>query len=251
VKNMMKRTIQVLFVLALLTGVCLADEPKVLIRGQRVIPVGSMCVLDARDSVSDSDQPLQWEVMAPADFSILTADKGPRLDVFGFFLVDKPGTYRIAVTAFGTVGGKLRGKTSVYEVTTNGAPTPGPGPGPNPPPPPPPPTPALVGNVWATAVFDVNAMTMDMAVLNLGADIRKAAKENNIFYRVLYSDDPQITEKNLTRYFSGDPVKNIPATKLPAIVIQDSTGKVVPDERAIEMKDQASVANLFKQLRGK
>lgn len=147
----------------------LADEPKVVLKGAKTAPVGGAVMIDARDSKSDADQPLQWSAVEPEDLAIGTFDQKSREAVVGIVTLPRAGRYVIAVTAIGSVDKRLKAHTRLWTVTADGAvptpepPPPAPGPTPNPTPTPGPDTPmAKVARDFANGVLEAYATSWEV-----------------------------------------------------------------------------------------
>jgi hypothetical protein len=219
-----------------------AVEPKAALSGPASAKVKTDFFLRFAGTVAD--KVYLFQAYGPVDSQIDILYDRKSQPSYGVCSTSRPGSYLFVAVAYGapaSATAEPQWAFAAWMVTvTETDPTP---PGPTPPPVPPvPPAPILVGKVWATAVFDLDAATMDLSPLMLGPEIRQAARENQIYYLVRYSNDPVLAANNLTPHLKG--------VKLPVVIVQNEAGHVVTDPPR-ELRDQASIVAYFKSLRGK
>jgi hypothetical protein len=143
--------------------------PKAIVRAPKSVAVGGTVLLDATGSVSDADQPLQWQAIDPDDLDLVALDKGGRPGVVAAFTAAERREYVVGVTACGhDAKGRVVVDTRVVRVMPGGpAPTPeptppGPGPTPGPTPTPGPETPmAKVARDFVNGVLEAYAASWE------------------------------------------------------------------------------------------
>jgi outer membrane biosynthesis protein TonB len=125
--------------------------------------------------------------------------------------------------------------------TPTPAPTPAPTPVPTPPPEPPPaPAPVPVtGKLWVSYVVDAAKVTPAQAAVRTDAGLRKALAAKDVAWRTYQSDQAEIDALKLRPWLDR-------AGGLPAVVIQDSTGKVLD---AVPAKDASAVVDAVSKWR--
>ncbi len=218
--------------LSLFASAVMADTPVAKIKGPSAASIGATVVLDARASVSD--KPLRWRV-EPEDAVLLTLDQSGREGVVAMLLDVRPGVYRFVLIARGTPPGaaELDADATVHTVTVGQPdPTPIPPNPPGPPPAPPSPTPPapVAGPLHVSLVLDLDQITPEQARLREAPKARAYFDTAQTTYRTYAHDSPDAIRLNL--------VAKAEATGLPAVLIQDQTGKILWSGRAPPTEDE-------------
>lgn len=228
-------------------------EPVAKLAGPDTAQIGQTVLLDARDSVTDANQPVIWKILAVrgAVPALETADKDGRTGVIAWFTVAQPGQYLVAVVAVGSATEKDKPtrplvdfaiKTiTIVDPNPPVPPTPvPPGPQPNPTPPVPPgpaPTP-LNGSIFVTALYDLNDVTPTYRFLREDATIGPTLKGIDSIWHAWDSNLP----------FARSTYGNVVGTKpLPLLVIHQGAKLI---EAIPCPKSAAEVIAEVKRIRG-
>ncbi len=154
-----------------------------------------------------------------------------------------PGA-QITVFAISLVDGKLS-DFSQCNITVKGArppPDQPPGPGPKPPPDQPPqPPPSTFGKLFVSIVEDPQVRTPALATLLGSQTLRQSLQASGHSFHLFDSRDPRVAQLRLNQAF----------TQLPALILQDKSGRVVPSGKALPIPptEQEFLA-LIKQVSG-
>lgn len=238
----MRRLVFVLALSPALAATASATAPRAMIRGPaRVVPDGTI-VLDAR--TSEADRPLRWKLDGP-DVPFLTLDQDGRKGVVALVPSAPPGVYRFTLIARGVPAGELEldADAAVHVVTVEAPPPPAP-PGPAPVPPTPRPTPPgpgpPAGTLHVSLILDLESITPEVARLREAPKARGVFGGLDTFYRTYAATSPDVVRLKL------DTVTG--RVGLPAVVIQDQTGRVLWSGRA--PPDEDGLIALVKGYRG-
>lgn len=215
----MRRTSLALAGLLAVAGQALAETPKATIRGPVRLPVDGTIVLDARSSVSD--RPLKWKLEGP-DVPFLTLDQDGRRGVVALVPTAPVGVYRFTLITVGVPDGEseIDADAAVHVVTVEAAAPPVP---PAPPGPTPGPSP-VSGTIHVSLVLDLESLTPEVARLRESPLARGEFEGLDVVYRSYAHTSPDAIRLNLAA-LAGK-------IGLPAMLIQDQTGKVLWSGRA-------------------
>jgi len=231
----MRRTFLALAGLLGVAGQAIAETPKATIRGPVRLPVDGTIVLDARSSISD--RPLKWKLEGP-DVPFLTLDQDGRRGVVALVPAAPEGVYRFTLIAVGIPDGEseIDADAAIHVVTVESAAPPVP---PAPPGPAPGPLP-VSGTIHVSLVLDLDSLTPEVARLRESPKARAAFEGLNVVYRTYAHTSPDATRLNLVA-LAGK-------VGLPAVLIQDQTGKILWSGRA--PPSESEMIALVKSFRG-
>ncbi len=212
------------------------------------LPPGPTLPPDQEVSPSEGFLTLEAKTPKPSEvrFLVVGSEKIKYVSFGNTLILGIPPTpgAQITIFAISLVDGKLS-DFSQSTITVKGQlpqPPPGPGPSPGPgPTPQPQPPPSTFGKLFVTIVEDPQARTPALATLLGSQTLRTALQAYGHSFHLFDSRDPRVAQLRLNQAF----------TQLPALILQDKSGKVVPSGKALPIPStEQEFLTLIKQVSG-